>query len=89
MSEHEGDVVLGTEIGKPVPTEDALGGDDEVVSVGLDGLEEGIGPTRLAFVQKNGPFVIDETEVHGPCVEIDAAVVAVLSAIEAHEVPPG
>jgi hypothetical protein len=43
MSEDEGDVVLGAEIGQPVPGEDALDPDDDIFPEGFDGLENGLG----------------------------------------------
>jgi hypothetical protein len=39
----EGDALPSTEVGQPVPGDDALDGKDQALPVGLDGLEEGIG----------------------------------------------
>ena len=34
----EGNTLVGAEVGQPVPAEDALGPDDQIVTVGSDGL---------------------------------------------------
>ena len=40
MAEHEVDAFSYAQVGKPVPAEDAFGGDDEPVTVRGNGLEE-------------------------------------------------
>jgi len=87
VGQDEGDVVLGAEIREPVPAEDALGADHEVIGVGRDGLEEGLGRAVDSIVEQDSTLVVGETEVHRASMEIDTAVVAVAAAIEAHEVP--
>src|SRR3990170_4186538 len=42
VAEHEGDLLLRTEIGEPVPGEGALRSDDQVIAVGSHELEEGL-----------------------------------------------
>ena len=39
MTENEGDGVLSRQVGEPVPFEDALGGDDQIIPEGLNGVE--------------------------------------------------
>jgi hypothetical protein len=89
MREHELDGVLLAEIGKPVPAEDALGGDDQVVHAGLDSREKGRGLAGQRLVEQGGAAVIGQAEVHGSRVQVNATVVTVIAAIESHEVPPG
>ena len=43
VAEDEGDVLTGAEIGEPIPAEDALDADDQVVPKRRDGSEEGVG----------------------------------------------
>ena len=43
VGQDERDAMFGAEIGEPVPAEDAFGADHQVVRVGGDGLEEGLG----------------------------------------------
>jgi len=40
VSEDKGDALLDAEIGEPVPGEDALDADDDILAKGLDGIEE-------------------------------------------------
>ena len=89
MAEDEGDGVFGTEVGEPVPVEDALGGDDEILPVGLDGLEEASAVTGKVLVEQDVAFGVLNAQIEGTSVEVDAAVVLMLSRIEAHGSPPG
>jgi hypothetical protein len=85
MAEDEGDVLAGAEIGKPVPAEDALSGDDQVVAVGRDGLEEELRIAAQVAVQKHvAALVVEDAQVHGTSVQVDAAVVSMLAGVEAH-----
>jgi hypothetical protein len=45
VSENEGDALVLAEIGEPVPGEETLAADDQVVAVGRDGGEKGLGAT--------------------------------------------
>jgi len=90
MAEDERDVLPGAEIGEPVPAEDALGGDDQVVAVGLDGLEEEIGIAAQVAVQELlAALVVEDAEVHRSSVQVDAAVVSMTAGVETHGSPPG
>jgi hypothetical protein len=82
-------VVCGTEIGQPVPAEDALGTYDHIAPEGSHGVKERLTIARQVFVQYVGALRIQNAQVHAASVQIDAAVVLVLTTIETHEVPPG
>jgi hypothetical protein len=43
MSQREGDVVVATGIGEPVPAVHAFAADEESLSEGLDGFAKGLG----------------------------------------------
>jgi len=43
MSENEGDAFSRTEVGEPVPSEDALDRDDELLPERGDGIQEDVG----------------------------------------------
>jgi len=43
MAEDEGDCLLRAEVRKPIPDEHAFDGDDDILPVGFNGLEEGLG----------------------------------------------
>jgi hypothetical protein len=53
MAQDEGDAFLGTEVGEPVPAEDALGADNEVVAIGLDSAKESLRLAAQVAVQDN------------------------------------
>lgn len=86
LFEDEGDPVLSTKISEPAPGKHTLGGDDEVVAVGFDDLEESIGPCWQAAVDQSLPVLIDETDVHRAGVKIDTAVEFMLAGVESHQV---
>jgi hypothetical protein len=84
VAEDESDLLPGAEIGKPVPAEQALDGDDAVVAEGSDSLEEGVGFGGEVFVVDDLAVAIEDAQVHGAGVQIDAAVETVLLVVEAH-----
>ena len=88
VAEDEGDAFGGAEVGEPVPGEDALDGDDEVVAIGRDYLEERFGVRRQVLVDEHLAVAVEDADVHGLGVQIDAAVVAVLVRVESHWFSP-
>src|SRR5262249_13022798 len=82
----EGDVLLGAEVGQPVPAEGALDGNGEVVAEGGDGLEEALRFGGQVAVEDDLAGLIEDAQVHGSGVQIDAAVESVLMIVEAHGV---
>ena len=42
MAQDEGNPLLGTEIGEPIPDEHAFDGNGDILPVGLDGPEKGL-----------------------------------------------
>ena len=84
MSEDEGDVFLAAEVGEPVPGEDALDADDHIGAVGLDGLQKW---SRFGFdvvVQNDFAVAVDDAEVHGVGVQVDATVVLMSFGVKSH-----
>jgi hypothetical protein len=77
VAEDEADAFPGAEVGKPVPTVDALDGDDEALPVGSDGQEESVRVAGQAAVKQDHPVLADDAQVQGPRVQIDPAVVLV------------
>jgi hypothetical protein len=77
----DGDVVLGAAVGEPIPAEHALA-DDNAVVVGCDGLEQGGEVTREVAVEHHLAIVGEDAQVHGPGVQVDAAVESVLVGVE-------
>jgi len=75
-----------TQIGQPVPDEHAFDGDDDVLPVGLNGPEKRFRIGFKVFVKHGVAFLIQDTDVHGSGVQIDAAIILVLLRVESHRV---
>jgi hypothetical protein len=73
-----------TEVCEPVPTEHTLSTDDDIFSVWLDGIEEGIWLSRQVAVKQDLAMLVKNADVHGSGVEIDTAVEHVFFRIESH-----
>jgi hypothetical protein len=84
VAEHEGDVFPVTEVCEPVPGEGAFGRDDQVVAVGSHDVEECRGVRLDVAMDEHGSLGIEDADVEASGVEIDAAVVAMLTAVESH-----
>jgi hypothetical protein len=84
VSEDEGDAFPGAEVGEPVPTVDALDGDDQVLAERSDGEQEADRVAGEASVQKHRPALSDNADVHRPRMQIDPAVVLVWPLVEVH-----
>ena len=86
VAQDERDALLGTQIGQPVPGEDAFDGHDQVLAVGLDGFQESLGPGAQVTVQQDLSLWIQDAEIHPAGMQIDAAVIAVTLGVESHPV---
>jgi hypothetical protein len=84
MTEHEGNPLLLTQVGEPVPGEHALGGHSEILAVGSEDLENRPWAGSEVLVDLDVSGLVQDTDVEGSGVEIDAAVVEVLLGIESH-----
>jgi len=82
--EDEGDLVLGTKVGQPVPGEDAFDTDDDIFTQRFDGFEKRLWLGLHVFVQDNFPFTVLDTEVHRSGVQVDAAIVLMGVGEESH-----
>src|SRR5207244_3371374 len=71
--------------GEPVPAEQALAADDQVGAEGFDSVQEGIGRARQVLVADGLALLIQDAQVHSPCVQVHATVESVLLLIEAHD----
>jgi hypothetical protein len=81
VAKHEGDLFPCTQIRQPVPGEDALAGDHEVVAVGRHGLEERLWLRGQVLVHEHLTGAVEDADVHRPRVQIHPAVVSVLSGV--------
>lgn len=85
MAEDKTDVLPATEIGKPVPGEDALDAHDQILAVRLDQLQEGVFLTRDILVNQNLGLAIDDADIHHLCMQVDPTVMLVLTGVESHD----
>jgi len=79
VTEHEGDPLTGTEIGEPIPAEDALAAHDEIRTVGLERAKQGLGLTAQPFVQTHFALGIQDAQVERASMKVDATVVSMLA----------
>ena len=87
MTPHEGNPLLSTEISQPVPGEDTFDTDDDILAIGRDGLEKRFWGCWHVTVHQNLPNLVQDAEVHGAGVQVDATVKLVrLRGVKSHEV---
>lgn len=84
VAEDKLDALLAAEVGEPVPGEHTLGAHDEVFSVGLDGRQKGIGSALQVPLEQDLAVLIEDAEVEGLGVQVDAGVVAMGLVVESH-----
>ena len=84
MTKNEGYAFPGTQVGKPLPGEHALGCHSEPLSIRFYGSQELLGIAGHVPVQENLSCLVDDAQVHCADVEINAAIVLVLLGIETH-----
>ena len=84
MAQDEGDALLSTEVGDPVPGEHALHGNDDVLSERLNGFEEDIPIGLDVAVEHDFSGAIKDAEVHFLGVKVDSAIILVLFGVKSH-----
>jgi hypothetical protein len=77
---------LGTQVGEPIPCKDTFDGDDPIVPIGRNGLEQGVGTGGHIAVQHARAVLTQDTHIHGAGMQGDATVTLVLFRGEAPEV---
>src|SRR5512135_432653 len=88
MTKDERDVLVATEVGDPVPGEDTFYGNDNIVTIWSNGLQEDIWISLDVSVQDDLSFLCEDAKIHRPGVKIDAAVKFVLLGVKSHLRPP-
>ena len=84
MTKHKGNVVLGAQVGEPVPAKYTLDTDDDIVQIGENQLKEHF---RVGFdirVHDYFSLVIEDAHLHCARMQIDPAIVFVLLFVEFH-----
>jgi hypothetical protein len=87
MAEDEGDLLAGAQIGKPVPGEDALDGDDQILPVRGDRAEEDLRVAADVLIEQDLAGLVENAEIHGAGVQVNPTVVSVLAGVESHRFP--
>jgi len=86
MPKHKRNAVAGAQVGEPVPGKEACDTDDQVFPGGRNGFEKRCGASRHVPVHQELTILVQDAEVHGAGMQVDAAVKWVLLRIESHEV---
>jgi len=85
MTENERNFMLVAEISHPVPAEYAFNTYDDIVDVGKYELEKQFRVCVDVFVNFHFSLLVQDTDVHFPGMQIDAAVILVLLIIKSHD----
>lgn len=84
MAQYERDVLGLAEIGQPIPGEDALDTDYDIVPVGCNQLQEPVCLCRDVLMKADITFVIEYADIHHLGMQVDSTVILVRSVIESH-----
>jgi len=84
MAEHEGEAVLLAQVCYPVPAEEALDGDDEVLLVGLERCEQRLSVTGELSMEQGVSCLVEDAHVEAASVQVDSAVMPVLLGVKSH-----
>jgi hypothetical protein len=84
VTKYEWNIPFFAKIGDPVPGEYALHANDDVRKVWFDDVQKYVGIDRRVFVEYDLSSSIDDTDIHGLGVEIDAAEVFVVLCVKSH-----
>jgi hypothetical protein len=84
VAENEIDPLLGAQVGQPVPGEHALAADYKAGAIGFYQSEESFRFGRDILVNDHLSDGIEDADIHGVGVQIDAAVEPVLFRVEFH-----
>jgi len=84
MTQDKGNPFLDTEIGDPVPGEHTFHGDDNVLSIRMNDLEEDLTIGNNISVQPGFSCLIEDAEIHFVGVKVDSAIEFVMFGVESH-----
>jgi hypothetical protein len=84
VSQNEGDLLSSTQIGQPVPAKQALDADHQAVAERGYSFDKRWAVGRQVLVKDDLALGIEDAQVHGSGMQINAAVESVLSLVETH-----
>jgi hypothetical protein len=86
MAEDKSDPMLSAEVREPVPGKHALYRNNDILTIGRNSLEKRLWASWHVAVQHDLPVLIQDADLHGPGMQVDATVKFVLLRVKAHEV---
>jgi hypothetical protein len=86
MTEDERDTFVGTEVGEPVPGEHTLDRHDNPLSIRGNGVQKGFRSSFHIAMHQNLAALVEDADVHGAGMQIDAAVKWVLGGGKSPEI---
>jgi hypothetical protein len=86
MPKHTGHAFASAEVGQPIPGQEAFDADDQLGPVGRNGLEKWLWARRHVSVHQHLPIPVEETEVHGAGMQVDATITLVLFGVASPEI---
>ncbi len=84
MAKDKSDSLTLAEVSQPIPGEEALDANSEVLSVGPDRLQEGVRCGGHVSVEDDLAIGIEDAKVRGLGMKVDPAVVGVLLGVGSH-----
>src|SRR5262249_19098611 len=84
VTEHEGDALVLTEVGEPVPGEHALDSHNESFAKGLNGVQEGLRVGWQILLQARLAVVVEDVQEQCSCVQITAGIESVGLVVKLH-----
>jgi hypothetical protein len=82
MAEDERDAFVSTQVGQPVPGEHTFDRNDETRARGRKDVQKGLGGRLHMTMHENLAVLIEDADVHGPGMQVDAAVTLVLGVVK-------
>jgi hypothetical protein len=86
MAEDKRQSVLRTQVGEPVPRKETLYGDDDILPIGSNRLQKRLWAGFPIAVQQDVAGLIQDADIHGAGMQIDATVKLVLLGVASPEV---
>ena len=84
VAQQKRNIVLGTDIGQPIPAKHALYGNGHIFKVWENELKKSFRIGFDVFVHFGFTGLIEDTHIHFSCVQIDAAIKFVLFLVKTH-----
>jgi hypothetical protein len=84
MAEDERDAFVSTQVGEPVPGEQTFDRDDETLAIGRNDVPKGLWVRLHMTMHENLAALIEEADVQGTGMQVDAAGQLVLGVVTSH-----